>query len=163
MHYIRKKKVGKKFYLLKKYRKKKESQKAATMKTNGKSNSRRIARLLPLSISINFFSSSWQLDIQSESVGQVGILSGKRRGLPRSTRGQFRIKPFVRKGCLQPGLLQSREEIEFVGWDLVTFGGWKMQEIAFTFKLAPPMRMFSILSFEINFSRGPNYESLINC
>lgn len=85
MHYIRKKKVGKKFYLLKKYRKKKESQKAATMKTNGKSNSRRIARLLPLSISINFFSSSWQLDIQSESVGQVGILSGKRRGLPRST------------------------------------------------------------------------------
>lgn len=72
---------GKKFYPLKKYRKK-ESQKAATMKTNGKSNSRRIARL---SISINFFSSSWQLDIQSESVGQVGILSGKRRGLPRST------------------------------------------------------------------------------
>lgn len=88
---------------------------------------------------------------------------GKGEACHDPLRGQFRIKPFVRKGCLQPGLLQSREEIEFVGWDLVTFGGWKMQEIAFTFKLAPPMRMFSILSFEINFSRGPNYESLINC
>lgn len=99
--YIKKGKVKKKFYPPKEYRKKGQ-------RLRWRQIERVIREGLGPSLDFNqFFSSSWQLDIQSESVGQVGIVSVK-GGLPRSTRGQFRIKPFlpfVRKGCLQPGVV----------------------------------------------------------
>lgn len=69
-----------------------------------------------------FFSSSWQLDIQSESVGQVGIVSVK-GGLPRAVSFELNLSSLLfEKVVYSRGLLQSREEIEFGGeWDLVSF------------------------------------------
>lgn len=99
--YIKKGKVKKKFYPPKEYRKKKKRSKA-TMKTNRKSDSRRVG-------SLSRFQSVFFIELATRYSIRISRTSWNRVCKRRAaTRGQFRIKPFlpfVRKGCLQPGVV----------------------------------------------------------